>query len=233
MKAKVLIFPEKPRGLFDLTVLICANGAGHHKRVFGALDLVLKKKPGLRVLVFADQVMTDRFAKDFEPLQRVIDYDGATFVFGVVSPGLDIMAKDPTVYTGGQWFSWMNRLYSYRQTIMDAGTVWADALPQVLLLRPDTIFSSSFTFGPVIKEMWGRNEDELSRVARLYAKQEELLMSTCLPLYVTVGLLSMPFMDLRARVHKVGVMADFEPCPKTPTDPPSIGISGGVDRFGG
>jgi len=106
-------------------------------------------------------------------------------------------------------------------------------LPQVLILRPDTIFSSSFTFGPVIEERWGSRDDELGRMAKMYASQEELLMKTYLPRYVTVGLLSMPFMEERARVKKVGIMADFEPVPRIPTKKPLVGIRGGLTGLAG
>jgi hypothetical protein len=230
---KTVTFPEKIFYVdFDLAVLIDTNGAGHHKRIFGALDLILQAQPQLLVAVFCDQKTTERFMGDFAPLQRVAEHN-VTFIYGVVSPGLDIMAKDPTIYTNGQWFEWVERLRPYREILLNAYSVWADALPQVLILRPDTIFSSSFTFGPVIEERWGSRDDELGRMAKMYASQEELLMKTYLPRYVTVGLLSMPFMEERARVKKVGIMADFEPVPRIPTKKPLVGIRGGLTGLAG
>lgn len=227
-------YPEVPKGHFDIAVIICPNGAGHHKRVFGALDLILKAKPEAKVIVFADRSVTEKFIKDFEPLQRIAANNGVKFVFGVVSPGLDIMAKDPTVYTNGQWLNWVNRLVPYRSLIQNAKLVWADALPQMLMLRPDAIFSSSFTFGPVIESMWGNRDDQLGQVSRLYAKQEELLMKACLPTYVTVGILTMEFMKVRALVKEVGVMADFRPVEKQ-VNPgrPAIGVRGGLTGLAG
>lgn len=232
MDLRSIEYPERTDSEFDLVVAICANGAGHHKRVYGALDLVLQARPDLRTAIFADRKVTERFMNDFEPLQRVAENPNILFVFGVVSNGLDIMAKDPQVYTDGRWMNWVDRLTPYKD-IIQKSKLWADALPQMLMFRPDVMFSSSFTLGPVILDRWGKRDDELGRMARLYAQQEELLMKAFLPAYCVVKMFAMDFMYERSRVKELGVMADFDPLPKTETNPPSIGVSGGLTGLAG
>jgi|GEM_PF-6444443 len=229
----VLHFPEVPaKTKFDLAVFICPNGAGHHKRVFGALDLVLKARPETHTLVFADQTVTERFMKDFEPLQRIIASPNVAFMFGVVSPGMDIMAKDETVYTDRRWFTWLDRASHYVEALRGA-QVWLDALPLGLEFWPDAICSSSFTFGPVVLQKFGGGNDELALVAKEYANKEERLMKECLPTYICPKIFVMDFMHERARVKEVGIMADFKGLPKVKTARPMIGIGGGLTGLAG
>jgi hypothetical protein len=218
--------------IYDLVVFICPNGGGHHKRVFGALALILRRCPELKVIVFADKKTTEKFSNDFEPLQGILRNPNVKFIYGVVSPGVDIMAEDPSVYTNGQWFSWLNRVKPYKDIIENTKVVWADALPQILMFRPDTILSSSFTFGPIILSKWGKREDNLGRMARTFAKQEDKLLKKHRPRYIAVELLSMIPED-RARLKKVGIMADFEPLSKIKSDKPVIAVSGGLTGLAG
>jgi hypothetical protein len=170
-----------------VVAVVCANGLGHHRRTVAILARLLERRRAaggeLRITLVA------------EPWQRnltrgwwateVLDAAGATWIGGVVDPGV-CWSTSARTYDDGRLLGWVERLRGVEE-LAGADLVLSDNLPQVLALRSDAVLVGSFLWSDVLAAAHGG-----SAPVEQFVEVERALLDQHRPPMLCVGVAAMP-----------------------------------------